>query len=51
MVELSSPDGHLATRACARDVRRFLRRSLSLVPAGEEAQHLRIDTIIGQLLA
>ncbi|WP_181311190.1 SsgA family sporulation/cell division regulator [Nocardioides campestrisoli] len=51
MVELSSPDGHLATRTCAREVRRFLRRSLSLVPAGEESQHLRMDTIVGQLLA
>ena len=51
VVELSSPDGHLVTRAPAEEVRHFLTRALTLVPAGEESQHLRVDAIINQLLA
>ncbi|WP_110183280.1 SsgA family sporulation/cell division regulator [Nocardioides solisilvae] len=51
VVELSSPDGHLVTRAAAREVRRFVRRSFNVVPAGEESQFLRLDSVISQLLA
>ena len=51
VVELSSPDGHLVTRADALEMRRFVRRSINVVPEGEESNHLPIDEMIIQLLA
>ncbi len=49
-IELSSPDGRLATQARTQDVHRFVTRSFALVPAGTESRHLRIDDAINRLL-
>ena len=50
-IELSSPDGSLLTQARTHDVYRFVTRTLALVPAGTESEHLRIDEAITRLLA
>lgn len=50
LVELSSPDGHLVAQARTDEVHRFLTRTLALVPAGTESEHLDVDRLVGQLL-
>jgi hypothetical protein len=50
VMEFRSPDGRLIAEAPPRDVYRFLTRSLAVVPAGSEAQHLDLDGLIADLL-
>jgi len=50
MIELTSPDGHLVAQARTDEVYRFLTRTLAIVPAGNEAEYLDVDTLVGQLL-
>ncbi len=51
MIELCSPDGHLLAAAPAHAIHRFLLRSHSLVPVGQEAAYLDVDRLISALLA
>jgi Streptomyces sporulation and cell division protein, SsgA len=50
VMEFRSPDGRLIAEAPTRDVYRFLTRSLAVVPAGSEADHLDLDALIADLL-
>ena len=49
-IELSSPDGHLVLAARTAELDAFVARTLALVPAGEEEQHLDVDLLIAQML-
>ena len=49
-IELSPPDGHLATEAPGPAVHAFLEETFSLVPAGEEHHHMALDSLLVQLL-
>lgn len=49
-LELASPDGRLLARARADEVHRFLTRTLALVPAGTESDHLDLDGLVARLL-
>ncbi|MFC6152287.1 SsgA family sporulation/cell division regulator [Nocardioides yefusunii] len=51
IIELSSPDGHLVTESSSDAVNAFVQRTFDAVPAGEESQHLDIESMISQLLA
>ena len=51
LIELSSPDGSLLTRARTGDVHRFLHRAHDLVAPGDEARHLDVDDLVAKLLA
>lgn len=48
--EFCSPDGEVLVQATLRDCQRFIERMVSLVPQGEESQHLDIDGAIHHLL-
>lgn len=50
MIAFSSPDGQLLAQAHADEVHRFLTRTLALVPAGTEADHLDLDRLVERLL-
>lgn len=50
LVSLNSPDGHAVLEADAGDLRRFLARTLDMVPAGTEGAHLHVDQELLALL-
>lgn len=51
MVRLSSPDGQAVLCLEADALQAFLARTFSLVPLGQEGQHLDIDGCLAQLLS
>jgi hypothetical protein len=51
MFSLSAPDGQARLKARRRVLARLLEQAYSLVPRGEESDHLDIDGCIAKLLA
>ncbi|MGJ7442746.1 SsgA family sporulation/cell division regulator [Aquipuribacter sp. MA13-6] len=51
VIALSSPDGRAVLHADADDLRLFIGRTLSVVPAGQEARHLDLDDVVSRLTA
>lgn len=49
LLSLSSPDGQAVLEADAPDVRAFLDRTLALVPAGAEGEHVDLDGELAEL--
>jgi sporulation and cell division protein SsgA len=50
-VELRAPGGRAPVELPVEDLRRFLDRTLSVVPAGEESAHVDLDTVIAGILS
>lgn len=50
VLEFRSPDGRLTAQASTHEVYRFLTRTLAVVPAGTESDHLDVDAMIAGLL-
>ncbi|GAB3763048.1 hypothetical protein FB382_001316 [Nocardioides ginsengisegetis] len=50
VLEFQSPDGRLVAQAHTDAVHQFLTRSLALVPAGTESEHLDLDGLVAALL-
>lgn len=50
-IELSSPDGHLVLEARGQDLRAFLAKCSSVVPAGAESDQIDVDDLIARLLS
>lgn len=50
VLEFRSPDGRLIAQASTHEVYRFLTRTLAVVPAGTESDHLDVDAMIAGLL-
>ena len=50
VLEFHSPDGRLVAEAPTHDVYRFLTRTLAVVPAGTEGDHLDLDALVDDLL-
>lgn len=48
--DFHSPSGRLLTRARTAEVQSFLARTWVAVPAGDEAQRLDLDALVGALL-
>lgn len=51
IIELNSPDGELLVQVPTEDLYRFVNRTLSAVPAGNESDYLDLDLLITQLMA
>ncbi len=51
IIALSSPDGRAVLHADANDLRRFIDRTLSVVPAGQEGIHVDLDDVVARLTA
>lgn len=51
VIELSSDTGEFRAQARSRDVMRFLQRSYEIVPAGDESEHVDLDSLVDELLA
>jgi hypothetical protein len=49
-IELSSPFGQAHFEAPAREVNDFLKRTYAIVPAGDETDHVDVDTELDDLL-
>ncbi len=49
--DFSSPDGRLVAQLVALELREFLDRTLELVPAGTESEHIDIDSLVQSLLS
>lgn len=50
VLEFCSPDGRLAAQAATAEVQRFVTRTLAVVPAGTEGDHLDLDALVADLL-
>ncbi len=50
LITLSSPDGRLILQARRSQIAEFVDRALAVVPLGDEAQNLDIDSLVSQLL-
>ena len=51
IIELRSPDGMALIQAPSRTVHDFVARAESIVPVGQESNHLALDSLISQLLS
>jgi hypothetical protein len=51
LLSLSSPDGQAVLEADASDLRAFLDRTLDLVPAGSESEHVDVDSELATLFS
>lgn len=50
MIRLQAPGGRLVLRLGRLELDDFLRRTLALVPAGAESEHLDLDALVADLL-
>ncbi|GHJ41831.1 SsgA family sporulation/cell division regulator [Streptomyces sp. TS71-3] len=50
VLEFHAPEGTALVHVRSHELRRFLRRTHTLVPAGEEGQHLDLDQDLDQLM-
>jgi hypothetical protein len=51
IIELSSPSGLAMLQAPSRTVQDFVRRTIEVLPLGQESEHLALDALISRLLA
>lgn len=51
VIALSSPDGRAVLHAAADDLRQFIRRTLAVVPTGQEGLHMDLEDVVARLTA